>query len=158
MRIAAIIVSVLALIAMAGGVFFFWIVSAFMCFDVCPSVTFAGQQLPRIIALTLGPGVILSLAAWIISLLYTRANGRSAVFIVTLIAPIVLAIAVILILLLAGGSLTPVAVSGPPEVAPANRQVSIDWLDVTRYAVMPLVIWPLISLIVAIPRPAKPQG
>ncbi len=158
MRLAAIIVSVLAIVTMAGGIFMFWIVSAYMCFDVCPSVTSAGQQLPRIIALTLGPGFLLSLAAWVLSLFYTRSQGLAPVFIASIVTPIAVAIAVALILYFAGGSFAPLAVSGPPEVAPADRQVSSDWLNVARYAVMPLVIWPLVSLIAALLRSSQPRG
>ncbi|HEU0026666.1 MAG TPA: hypothetical protein VFQ25_06075 [Ktedonobacterales bacterium] len=157
MRIAAIILGALALVATAGGIFFYWIASAFICFDVCPPVSFVGQRLSSAAALSLGPGLLLSLAACILSLLALRAQGRSTAFLVTLAAPFVVIIAAVLILYVAGGSLTPVAVSGPPEVAPANRQVSSDWLNATRYAVMPLIIWPLVSFIAVLLRPGTPR-
>ena len=120
MRIAAIILGVLALLASAGGIFAYWIGSAFICVDVCPPVSFASQQLPVLAAFTLGPGILLSLAAWILSLLYVRSQGRWTFFIALIVTPVAVAIAVALILYLAGGSFTPVANAGPSDVAPAN--------------------------------------
>jgi hypothetical protein len=154
MRIAAIILGVLALIATAVGIFFYWIGSALICLDACPPVSSVGPQLLRAAALSLGPGLLLSLAACILSLAVLRAQGRSTAFIVTLVTPFVAIALAALILYIAGGSLTPVA-AGPADVAPANRQVSSDWVNATRYAVMPLVIWPLISLIAALLRPVQ---
>ena len=157
MRIAAIILSALALVATAAGIFFYWIGSAFICFDVCPPVSFAGQRILSAAALTLGPGLLLSLAACILSLIALRAQGRSTAFVIALATPFVVIALAALILYIGGGSLTPVA-AGPTDVAPANRQVSFDWLNATRYAVMPLVIWPLVSLIAALLRPAQRQS
>ena len=147
MKIAAIIFGALAFVATAGGVFLFWVSSAFVCFDVCPPVSLAGRQLTGAAALTLGPGLLLSLAAWILTLIALRAEGRSAAFLVTLLTPVVVIIVAALTLYIAGGSFAPVANSGPPEVAPADRQVSSDWISATRYAAIPLIIWPLVSLI-----------
>ena len=158
MRLAAILLGIFALLAIAGGIFAYWIGSAFLCVDVCPPVSFAEQQLPVLAAFTLGPGLLLSLAAWILSLLYVWSQGRTTIFIALLTTPLIVAIAGVLILLLAGGSLTPVAVSGPPEVAPADRQISSEWLDVTRYAVLPLLLWPLVSFLAALLLPAQSRG
>lgn len=157
MRIAAIILGALALVATAAGIFFYWIGSALICLDVCPPVSSAGQQLSSAAALSLGPGLLLSLAACILSLIALRAQGRSTAFIVTLATPFVAIALAALVLYIAGGSLTPVA-AGPTDAAPADRQVSSDWINATRYAVMPLVIWPLVSFIAALLRPAKRQG
>ncbi len=158
MRIAAIILGGLALAGTATGIFFYWIGSAFICFDVCPPVSSIGPQLLRAAALSLSPGLLLSLAAWILSLITLRAGGRSTAFLVTLLTPIIVIIAAALTLSIAGGSFTPVAVSGPPEVAPAGRQVSTDWINATRYAAAPLVIWPAATCIAILSRPAKPRG
>jgi hypothetical protein len=158
MRLAAIILSVLAFFALGAGIFFYWVGSAFICFDVCPPVSSAGQQLLRVVTVSLGPGLLLALAAWITGLLYLRAGGRRGAYIATLVTPLVLVAVVALIMLLAGGSLTPVAVAGPPEIAPAYRQLSSDWLNVTRYAVTPLAIWAVVIFIAVLLRPARPQG
>lgn len=146
------------MLAIAGGVFVYWIGSAFICVDACPPISSANQQLPVLVAITLGPGLLLSLSAWILSLLYTRSQNRPRFFIAIIATPVAVALALALILYITGGSFTPVAVSGPLEVAPASRQISSDWLNATRYAVIPLIIWPLVSFIAALPRLSKPQG
>ena len=158
MRITAILLGGLALLAIAGGIFVYWLGSTFICVDVCPPISSANQQLPVLVAVTLGPGLLLSLAAWILSLLYTRSQNRPRFFIAIILTPVAAALAVALILYITSGSFTPIAVSGPPEVAPASRQISSDWLNATRYAVIPLIIWPLVSFIAALPRPANRQG
>ncbi len=154
MRRTAIILSALAVFALGAGMFAYWIGSAFICFDVCPPVSLAGQLLLRVVGVTLCPGLLLSLTACILSLTVLRAQGRSTAFLVSLMTPFVVIAVAALILYIAGGSLTPVA-AGPADVAPANRQVSSDWINATRYAVMPLVIWPLVSLIAILLRPAQ---
>lgn len=158
MRLTAIILSVLAFFALVSSIFIYWFGSAFFCFDVCQPASSVGPQLLRLGAMIFGPGLIISLVAWIFALLYVRAEGHTIAFIVILATPFVVVAVAALIMLLAGGSLTPVAVSGPPEVALAERQLSADWLNVTRYAVAPLFIWPVVTFIAALPRPATPQG
>ena len=76
MRLTSVILSALAFFTLVGGVYFYWIGSAFICFDNCPPVSIASQQLLRLVAVALGPGLLLSFAAWILSLLYTRSQNR----------------------------------------------------------------------------------
>jgi hypothetical protein len=152
MKLAALILSILALLATLGGMFAYGVGAAFICFDVCPPVSSASQQLPILTAATLGPGYLLSLAAWIVGLLYIRGQGRVAWFIVLMVTPLVVVAAIVALLLIVGGSLAPVAVAGPAEVAPTDRQISVDWLTATTYAIIPLIAWPIVSLAAALTR------
>lgn len=158
MRIAAIILGAIALLTIQVEVFFFWISSAFICFDACPPVSSIGPQLLHTAALSLGSGLLLSLVAWILSLIVLRAEGRSTAFLVTLLTPIVVIIAAALTLYIAGGSFTPVAATGGESPAPADPQVSSDWIRATSYAVFPLIIWPFVSFITALWRLVRPRG
>jgi hypothetical protein len=151
-KVAALIVNILAALAALGGMFVYALGSTFICVDVCPSVSSASQQLPVVAGVTLGPGILLSLAACILSMLYVRSQGRPVWFVLTLVTPLAVGATIVTLLLLLGGSLTPVAVSGPADVAPADRQVSVTWLTATTYAVIPLLVWPLVSLAAALTR------
>ncbi len=155
MRITSIILSPLAAFALIAGMFAYWIGSVVICIDACPSVSLAGQPLLRVVGVTLGPGQLLALAACIVSLLVLRAQDRSTTFLVALMAPFIVFAVAALVLYIVGGSLTPVAAAGWESVAPPDRQVSPDWINATRYAVMPIVIWPLVSLIALLLSPAQ---
>lgn len=153
-RVAAIILGILALIAMAAGIFFYWIGAALICFDVCPSAASAGQSLSRMVLITLVPGLVVSFVAWILSLNLARVEDRSAAFLITLVAPIAVAITGAAILYIAGGSFTPVSVSD----SPGYSHVSAQWVSATSSAITALVLWPLVSLITALMRPGKSRS
>lgn len=149
MKLAALIVSILAIMGVAVGVFVYWIGSALVCVDVCPPVSSAGQQVGSVFAVTLGPGLLLTLVAMALTLLAARGEGHGALRGALIASPFVAAIAALAVLLLAGGSLTPVA-AGPVDVPLDARQVSSDWMNATRYAVLPLLVWPLMTLVATI--------
>ncbi|HEU0026665.1 MAG TPA: hypothetical protein VFQ25_06070 [Ktedonobacterales bacterium] len=149
MRTAAIILSVLALTVTALGMLAYVYGESFLCFSRCPSVSSAGEAVVVWGAIALGPALLLSLVAWILSLLLARARGRSTAFIVTLMTPIAVIAAGALILYLIGG-VAPVAAAGDMTFPPADRQVSDGWVGASFVAPGPLIIWPLVSFVVAL--------
>jgi hypothetical protein len=106
-------------------------------------------------AIFLGPGLLLSLAASVVSILAMRADGRTTALIVTSAAPLIALVAVALLMYFVAGSFTPLANPGPPEVAAVDRQLSQTWLSGVSYAVIPLVFWPLATFLATLIRPAS---
>lgn len=156
MRLTAIILAALATLALAGGIFGYWIGVGLTCFDVCPpAATFTGTWL-RMLAIFLGPGLLLSLAATVFAVLSLVASGRTTATFIAVAAPVVAVVAADLILLIVAGSLTPLASAGPSDVAEAQRQLSQPWLGATSYAVIPLLIWPLATFLAVLIRPSRP--
>jgi hypothetical protein len=154
MRLTAIILAAIATLAIMAGIFGYWLGTAFACFDVCPPASTFTPTWLRMIAIFLGPGFILSLAATVFTILAARADGRTTTLIVAIVAPIIAVVALALIMYFFAGSFTPLANSGPPEVAEAARQLSQAWLNGTAYAVIPLVFWPLATFLAVLIRPA----
>jgi hypothetical protein len=155
MRLTAIILAGLATLAVAGGIFGYWVGAAFTCFDVCPpAATFSGTWL-RMLAIFLGPGLLLSLGATGFAILSLVSEGRTTATFVVVAAPIVAVVAMDLILIFVAGSLAPLATAGSPDVAEAQRQLSQPWLGGTSYAVIPLIVWPLATCLAALIRPSR---
>lgn len=153
MRLTAIVLASVATLTLAGGIFGYWLGAAFICFDVCPpAATFTPTWL-RMLAIFLGPGLLLSIAASITGVLSLRAEGRGVALIIAVVAPIIAIVALALVMQFVAGSFTPLVNAGPPEVAPADRQLSQVWLGATNYAVIPLIIWPIAALLTALIRP-----
>lgn len=152
MKITAIAMGIVATIAMGAAIYFYWILQALICFDACPSVAEAGAIIGRSALYTLAPAVVVAGVSWAITLRLARAQNRATAFVLVLIAPMIVTMVGVAILFFVGGSLTPVGISYPP----GNSQVSTHWLAAVDYAIVPLIVWPLFSLIMAFPTaPAR---
>ena len=153
MRLTALILGGVATLALGAGIFGYWLGVAFTCFDVCPPASTFTPTWLRMMAIFLGPGLLLSLGASVFSILTLRAEGRTTALIVASAAPIVALVAATLIMYFGAGSFVPLANPGPVDVAEADRQLSQAWLGATNYAVIPLVVWPLAAFLATLIRP-----
>lgn len=144
MRIASIILAAVATLVIDVGLYFYVTANAISCIQSCPSIPDFTAQWMRTILYALGPGILLSLIATALGLLASRLKPRSAVFIVTLLAPVVVAALIALIMQFVAGSFLPVAGVG---VNPTYIPLSFTWILGATLAATPLAAWPLATFV-----------
>jgi hypothetical protein len=151
MKVAALVWCILALLTGLVCWVAYLIGLLAICFDTCLPVSSATPQLFAIAGVTLGPGILVSLLAWILSLLYLRGQRRGIWFRILAITPLMAVVAAIPILYLTGHSLIPVADFGEPGVVFPQPLIDRNWLSATAYAIIPLMIaWPTACLVVTV--------
>jgi hypothetical protein len=151
MKIAALVWSVLAIAAALIACIAYQLGLATICFDVCLPLSAAGPELAHVITGTLGPSVLCSLLAWILSLFYLYGQRRRVWFSVLAVTPLIVVLAALLTLYLTAGSLTPIADTSL-TIVPPEPLISRSWLSDTPGAIIWLAVWPIMSFLAALTR------
>jgi hypothetical protein len=147
-KAAALVWSILAIVAGAVCWFAFDFGLLTICFDACLPVSRAVPQLFIVAGVTLGPGILVSLLAWILGLFYLRSQGRAVWFRILVGTPLVAVVAMLPIMYLTGHSLAPTTEYSAPQPL-----IDRHWLAGPLYAIIPLMIaWPITCLIAALTR------
>lgn len=153
MLLVSVILVALATVALDIGVFYYLVDMIFSCsHQYCSPLAGYAEVFLGTATTTLGPGLVLTVAATFCALFALRRASQSQSRFMLVAIPVV-AVIFAALMTAGSGSLLPFAATAYARYDPTFATlVSPDWVGAATWAALPLAFWPIASFFVLLPH------